>query len=316
MKLAILDAATLGEGLDFGVLDRFGEVVRYESSTPDEVRTRMADADILLINKIKINADNLAAAKRLKLICIFATGYDNVDIAACRAAGVAVCNVKGYSTHSVAQLTVLMALTLTEKLGAYTAAVTSGEYQKSGVANKLSPIYHELCGKTWGIVGAGAIGTQVARVAGALGCRVLAYKRTPTDALCCVPLDELLEKSDIVSLHTPLNDGTRGLIGARELARMKPDAILINVARGAVTDEAAVAEAVLSGKLGGFACDVYSTEPFGDAHPFARLVGLDNVLLTPHMAWGALEARVRCLDEVAKNIEAFFGGEIRCRVDL
>ena len=152
----------------------------------------------------------------------------------------AVCNVKGYSTHSVAQLTVLMALTLTEKLGAYTAAVTSGEYQKSGVANKLSPIYHELCGKTWGIVGAGAIGTQVARVA----------------------------------------------------------------------------EAVLSGKLGGFACDVYSTEPFGDAHPFAHLVGLDNVLLTPHMAWGALEARVRCLDEVAKNIEAFFGGEIRCRVDL
>ena len=157
MKLAILDAATLGEGLDFGVLDRFGEVVRYESSTPDEVRTRMADADILLINKIKINADNLAAAKHLKLICIFATGYDNVDIAACRAAGVAVCNVKGYSTHSVAQLTVLMALTLTEKLGAYTAAVTSGEYQKSGVANKLSPIYHELCGKTWGIVGAGGV---------------------------------------------------------------------------------------------------------------------------------------------------------------
>ena len=126
MKLAILDAATLGEGLDFGVLDRFGEVVRYENSTPDEVRTRMADADILLINKIKINADNLAAAKKLRLICIFATGYDNVDLAACRAAGVAVCNVKGYSTHSVAQLTVLMALTLTEKLGAYTAAVTSG----------------------------------------------------------------------------------------------------------------------------------------------------------------------------------------------
>lgn len=316
MKLAILDAATLGEGLDFGVLDRFGEVVRYESSTPDEVRARMADTDILLINKVKINADNLAAAKRLKLICIFATGYDNVDIAACRAAGVAVCNVKGYSTHSVAQLTVLMALALTEKLGAYTAAVTSGEYQTSGVANKLSPIYHELCGKTWGIVGAGAIGSQVARVAEAFGCRVLAYKRTPTDAFCCVPLDELLEKSDIVSLHTPLSDSTRWLIGARELARMKPDAILINVARGAVTDETAVADAVLAGRLGGFACDVYSTEPFGDGHPFARLVGRENVLLTPHMAWGALEARIRCLDEVVKNIDAFLGGETRCRVDL
>ena len=153
-------------------------------------------------------------------------------------------------------------------------------------------------------------------MAEAFGCRVLAYKRTPTDTFCCVPLDELLEKSDIVSLHTPLNDGTRGLIGARELSRMKPDAILINVARGAVTDEAAVADAVLAGKLGGFACDVYSAEPFGDGHPFARLVGRENVLLTPHMAWGALEARIRCLDEVVKNIDAFLGGETRCRVDL
>ena len=316
MKLAILDAATLGEGLDFGVLDRFGEVLRYENSTPSEVAARMADADILLINKIKINSENLAAAKHLKLICIFATGYDNVALAACRAAGVAVCNVKGYSTHSVAQLTVLMALTLTEKLGAYTAAVTSGEYQKSGVANKLSPIYHELCGKTWGIVGAGAIGAQVARIAEAFGCRVLACKRTPTDAFTCVPLDTLLKESDIVSLHTPLNETTRGLVGARELSLMKADAILINVARGAVTDEAAVADAVVAGRLGGFACDVYSTEPFGDGHPFARITGYENVLLTPHMAWGALEARVRCLDEVVKNIDAFFGGETRCRVDL
>lgn len=316
MKLVLLDAATLGEGLDFSLLDRFGEVVCYANSTPEEARARMEDADILLINKVKINADNLAAAKHLRLICIFATGYDNVELTACRAAGVAVCNVKGYSTHSVAQLTVLMALTLTEKLDAYAKAVINGDYQRSGVANRLTPIYHELCGKTWGIVGAGAIGSQVARVAEAFGCRVLACKRTPSAAFTCVPLDTLLAASDIVSLHTPLNDSTRGLIGARELSRMKPGAILINVARGAVTDEAAVADAVLSGRLGGFGCDVYSAEPFGDAHPFARLVGRDNVLLTPHMAWGALEARVRCLDEVAKNIDAFFGGEMRCRVDL
>lgn len=315
MKLVLLDAATLGEGLDFGVLDRFGEVVRYPISSPDEVGARIADADIILINKIKINEAVLAAAKQLKLICIFATGYDNVDLAACRAAGVAVCNVKGYSTHSVAQLTVLMALTLCEKLGAYTEAVKSGEYRKSGLANKLSPVYHELYGKTWGIVGAGAIGSQVARVAEAFGCRVLAYKRTPTAEFECVPLDTLLEQSDIVSLHTPLNDGTRGLIGKRELARMKRDAILINVARGAVTDEAAVAEAVKAGRLGGFASDVYSTEPFGEDHPFSSLLGLDNVLLTPHMAWGAIEARVRCLDEIVKNIDAFLGGEKRCRVD-
>lgn len=315
MKLVLLDAATLGDGLDFGVLDRFGEVVRYPMTRPDEVGVRIADADIILINKIKITEAVLAAAKQLKLICIFATGYDNIDLAACRAAGVAVCNVKGYSTHSVAQLTVLMALTLCEKLSAYTDAVKSGEYRRSGLANKLSPVYRELYGKTWGIVGAGAIGSQVARVAEAFGCRVLAYKRTPTDEFECVPLDTLLEQSDIVSLHTPLNDGTRGLIGARELALMKPDAILVNVARGAVTDEAAVAEAVKTGRLGGFASDVYSTEPFGEDHPFSSLLGLDNVLLTPHMAWGAIEARVRCLGEIVKNIDAFLGGEKRCRVD-
>lgn len=315
MKLALLDAATLGDGLDFGVLDRFGEVVLYPMTRPDEVGARIADADIILINKIKITEAVLAAAKQLKLICIFATGYDNVDLAACRAAGVAVCNVRGYSTHSVAQLTVLMALTLCEKLGAYTQAVTSGEYRKSGLANKLSPLYHELYGKTWGIVGAGAIGSQVARVAEAFGCRVLAYKRTPTAEFECVPLDTLLAKSDVISLHTPLNDGTRGLIGKRELSLVKPDAILINVARGAVTDETAVAEAVKAGRLGGFASDVYSTEPFGEDHPFNVLLGLNNVLLTPHMAWGAIEARVRCLNEIVKNIDAFLVGETRCRVD-
>lgn len=316
MNLILLDAATLGEGLDFNMLNRFGKVICYKNSTPEEACARMADADILLINKVKINANNLATAKHLKLICIFATGYDNVDLAACRAAGVAVCNVKGYSTHSVAQLTVLMTLMLTEKLDAYTKAVINGDYQKSDVANRLTPIYHELCGKTWGIIGAGAIGSQVARVAEAFGCRVLVCKRTPCEAFTCVSLDTLLSASDIISLHTPLNDSTRGLIGARELSLMKSDAILINVARGAVTDEAAVADAVLSGRLGGFGCDVYSAEPFGDSHPFARLIGRDNVLLTPHMAWGALEARVRCLDEVVKNIDAFFGGEIRCRIDL
>ncbi|MBQ9134239.1 MAG: hydroxyacid dehydrogenase [Clostridia bacterium] len=315
MKTVVLDAGTLGEGLDFSVLGRFGEVVLYDGTPAELVAERLRDADIAIINKIKIREETLRDAKNLKLICVFATGYDNVDLAACRAHGVAVCNVKGYSTHSVAQLTVLMALTLLHKIGAYTDFVKDGGYLAAGVPNRLIPVFHELYGKTWGIVGAGAIGGQVAKVAEAFGCKVLAYKRTPTDEFDCVPLDELLRRSDIVSLHTPLNDGTRGLIGERELGMMKPDAILINVARGAVTDENTVADAVLSGKIGGFATDVYSVEPFPADHPMTRLLSCDNVMLTPHMAWGALEARVRCLDEIIMNIEAYLKGEKRNRVD-
>ncbi len=316
MKIKILDAATLGEGLDFSVLERFGEIIAYDGTAQEEVAERIADADIILINKIKINKDSLRLAKKLKLVCIFATGYDNISLDDCREKNIAVCNVKGYSTHSVAQLTVLMALTLIEKIGDYTDFVKSGSYTESGIANRLIPINHELYGKTWGIVGAGAIGKQVAKVAEAFGCNVLAFKRTPDESLNCVALDELLKKSDIISLHTPLNDGTKNLISERELEMMKSDAILINVARGAVTDENAVADAVLDGKIGAFATDVYSVEPFGADHPMTRIVNCKNVMLTPHMAWGALEARVRCLDEIVQNIESFLNGGKRNRVDV
>ena len=315
MKIVVLDAATLGEGLDFSVLNRFGEVVLYDNTPAERVAERVDDADVVIVNKIKINASTLQDNRSVKLVCVFATGYDNIDLTFCRERNIAVCNVKGYSTHSVAQLTVLMALTLLHKIGAYTDFVKNGGYLAAGVPNRLIPVFHELYGKTWGIVGAGAIGGQVAKVAEAFGCKVLAYKRTPTDEFDCVPLDELLRRSDIVSLHTPLNDGTRGLIGERELGMMKPDVILVNVARGAVTDENAVADAVLSGKIGGFATDVYSVEPFPADHPMARLLHCDNVMLTPHMAWGALEARVRCLSEITMNIEAYLKGEKRNRVD-
>ncbi|MBQ9429216.1 MAG: hydroxyacid dehydrogenase [Clostridia bacterium] len=316
MKIVLLDAETLGEGLDLTVLARFGEVVTYNFTTPDEIKPRIADADVILINKIKITGDVLDAAAHLRLVCVFATGYDNVDVSACRAHGVAVCNVRGYSTAAVAQLTVLMALTLTEKLRAYTAFVKDGSYTRAGFPNRLSPVYHEIDGKTWGIVGAGAIGQAVGRIAAAFGCRVLYYTRTAKPELPCVSLDTLLSESDILSLHTPLNDGTRGLIGKAQLDRMKPSAILINVARGAVTVEKDVADAIKAGKLGGFATDVYSVEPFPGDHPLAELVDRENVLLTPHMAWGALEARVRCLEEIVKNIDAFLKNEPRNRVDL
>ncbi|MBR5539596.1 MAG: hydroxyacid dehydrogenase [Clostridia bacterium] len=316
MKILLLDSATLGEGLDYSDLEAFGEIISYTHTAPEEAAERIGDADVVIINKFKITEAALENAKSLKLICVFATGYDNVDVEACKSRGIAVCNVKGYSTHSVAQLTVLLALSLMNRISEYTDFVTSGGYSAGNAANYLEPVYRELYGKTWGIIGAGAIGGQVAKVAEAFGCKVIAYKRTPSEEFECVPLETLLRKSDIVSLHTPLNDGTRGLIGEKELDIMKNDAILVNVARGAVTDEVAVAKAITEKKIGGFATDVYSVEPFPKEHPFFAIRDYKNVILTPHMAWGAIEARKRCLDEIVMNIKSFLNGEKRNRVDL
>ena len=180
--------------------------------------------------------------------------------------------------------------------------------------NILTPVYHELAGKTWGIIGYGGIGRKVGAVAEAMGCRVVVNKRTPVDDAECLTLDELLSVSDIVTLHVPLNDGTRKMIGKRELELMKDGVILVNVARGAVFDEEAVAEAVESGKIGFLGCDVYSTEPMPASHPYYRIRSHENVCLTPHMAWGAYEARERCMNEIYKNIRAFLDGEQRNRI--
>lgn len=316
MKLVVLDSGTLGEDLDLAPLYTFGEVCVYPATAPADVTAHLAGAQVAVVNKVHLGAENLAGATELRLICIAATGVDNVDVAYCRKAGIAVCNVLGYSTHSVSQVTLAMALSLTCHLPEYTDRVRSGEYSRSGAANCLTPRYRELYGRTWGVLGYGNIGRQVAKVAAAMGCRVLFCKRTPVPEEGCVDLDTLLTQSDVLSVHTPLTAETRGLIGANALARMKKDAILINVARGAVLDEAAVAAAVLEGRLGGFGCDVYATEPFPPDHPYAAIAAMPNVCLTPHMAWGAVDARHRCLAEMVENIRAFLAGERRCRVDL
>ncbi len=317
MQLAILDAATLNDDLDLSVLEQFGTVHRYElTSTPEELAERSAGCDVLILNKVKVNPITFPDTGKVRLICVTATGVDNVDIDYCRRRGIAVCNVVGYSTDSVAQLTVAMALSLVNRLPAYTRHVNEGHYTANGMPNHLNPPFHELRGKTWGIFGYGHIGERVAAVAEALGCHVLVCKRTPLPDREITDIDTLCRRSDILSVHVPLTDETRGILNAARLSLMKPDAILINVARGAVTDEQAVAQAILDGKLGGLGVDVYSTEPFPSEHPFRRLCGLDNVCLTPHMAWGAYEARVRCINEVAANIAAFFNGQHRNRVDL
>lgn len=314
MNVVLLDYGSLGCDVDLTPFQSTGTVTAYEMTTPDQLAERIQDADVLITNKLKLNRSNLGAAPHLKQICVTATGYDNIDLDYCAERGIAVCNVPGYSTDSVAQLTLAMAFALSTHLISYRNHVNGGFYARSGSPNLLSPVWHELTGRVWGIVGCGNIGRKVARVAQAMGCKVLVFRRSADPEFETADLDTLLRQSDVVSIHLPLNDQTRGIISREKLALMKKDAILINVARGAITDEAALADAIEAGQLGGLGVDVYSAEPLPAEHAYSRIMENPNVIFTPHCAWGALEARNRCVREVAENILAFSRGERRNRV--
>lgn len=316
MKITILDKASLGDDTPFDILTKFAEVTAYDRTAPELVAQRCKNTDVIIINKIKITRDVLKEAHGLKLVCVFATGFDNVDISAAKEFGVAVTNVPGYSTDSVALFTVATALSLFTHLTEYRKYVADGEYTASGVPNKLTPVYHELSGKVWGIVGLGNIGSAVAKAACALGAKIIACKRTPTDEYECVTIDELCERSDVISLHCPLNEETRELINKERISKMKQGVIIVNEARGAVVNESDIRDAVVSGKISGYGCDVYSTEPFGKDHPYNDIKNFDNVILTPHAAWGSYESRKRCIEIIASNIHSFFSGKTQNRVDL
>lgn len=307
MKIVILDKATLGDDIDLSPITALGETFAYPGTRPEQVAERIADTDAVVVNKIKLNESNLRGS-RVKLICVAATGYDNIDLAYCKAHGIALCNVPGYSTHSVAQLTVAMALSLATHLTAYREFVHSGAYTASGIANRLEPVFHELPSMHWGVVGGGGIGTRVAEIAAAMGCQVTVCRRRQEGPFPLADIDTLCKTCDIISLHLPLTPETRNLISRERIAAMKPGAILINTARGAVTDEQALADALVSGHLGGLGIDVYTQEPFEESHPFYAIRHLPDLLLTPHMAWGSAEARARCVATIAQNITHFFAG--------
>ena len=305
MKIVILDSITLGKDIDLSPIYGIGEVTEYGSTAPSELCERIRDAEVIVVNKIRLGEAQLSCAASLRLICVTATGYDNIDTDYCRSRGIALCNVPAYSTDSVAQVSAAMALSLICRLNEYTSYVNSGEYTASGVANRLTPVYREISSMTWGIVGGGAIGTRVAEIATALGARVIICRKKPDTRYETATVDELCERADIISLHIPLNDETRGLISRERIKKMKKNTIVINTARGAVVDEEALTEAIESGNIGGIGIDVYSTEPFSEAHPYNRILGKSNVLLTPHMAWGAAEARDRCVRIISSNILCF-----------
>lgn len=314
MKIIVLDAKTFGDDISLAPLAALGNLTIYENTPPEKLAERVKDCEVLIQNKVKITREVIAAAPRLRLICEAATGYDNIDVDAAHERGIAVCNVPGYSTDSVVQVTLAMVLSLVTNLPAFAAHVESGAYSRGRDANCLTPTYHELTGKVFGVVGYGSIGKKVADVARALGCDVIYTRAHPDGSPACVEPDELCRRADVITLHTPLCEETRGMIDRRRLTLMKPGVVLVNMARGAVVDEAAVADALQNGKIGAFGTDVYSAEPLPEDHPLFALRDDARVLMTPHMAWGSYEARHRCLSSIVENIQAFLDGTEKNRI--
>jgi glycerate dehydrogenase len=315
LKTVFLDYDTVSNGdLDLARLrEAAGELILYDSSET-RIAERIRDADIVLLNKLDLTRELLSGAPRLKLVALAATGTNNVDLIAARELAVAVCNVRAYCTASVVQHVWGLILSLTQHVYEFSRLAQDGSWAKDEAGAVLSHPIRELQGRIFGVVGWGELGRGAARIAEAFGMRVLIADRPGSPPQSGrVPLDELLAAADIVSLHCPLNDATRGLIGARELALMKPDALLINTARGALLDGPALTAALKAGRLGGAGIDVLPHEP--PAHGEPLLDGqIPNLLVTPHIAWAAREARQRCIDEMAANIRDFRSGGRRGRV--
>ncbi len=316
MKITVLDKNTMGDDLSFEAFESFGEVKIYEKTEPNERAEHIADSDVIILNKVKITSEVMEKTPNLKLVCVFATGFDNIDVVYAKEKGIAVCNVPGYSTDSVVLYTMATTLALLSHLNEYSDYVRCGSYSESDSPNKITPVFNELAGKTFGIIGCGNIGRSVLRVAEAFGARVIVYKRTPSEEFECVDIETLCRESDIITIHCPLNDSTRNLINRDKIALMKKNVIIVNEARGAVINENDITEAILSGRIAGFGCDVYSNEPFGKDHPYTKIKDKKNVILTPHCAWGAYEARARCVEIITKNIASFINGEKLNRVEI
>lgn len=314
MKIVILERNSIGKDINLNCFDGLGEITAYENTLTGEIADRVEDADIVVINKCPMNADTLCKAKNLKLIATLATGYDVIDTNYCKEHGIKAANVKGYSTDSVAQHTFAMALSLIGKLSYYFNHVKSGAYAKEAFFCHLGEPIHELTGKTWGIIGMGNIGRKVAEIAKAFGCRVIYYSTTgknKVDEYTCCSLKELCTQSDVISVHCPLTDVTRGMVDRQFLSDMKKEAILINVARGPVVVEEDLKWALETGEIAGAGLDVLSHEPILENNPLCEILYKDNLIVTPHVAWASKEARQRLVEEVALNIKAFLQGEER-----
>lgn len=314
MKIVFLETACLGKGMDYSAFSKIGEVVSYDYTKKEEVPERIKDADIIVVNKIPMNEETLGNANNLKLICITATGTNIVDFAYTNSRGIAVTNVKGYSTPTVVQHTFALYFYLAEHAAYYDNCVKNLEYSKSEMFVHHGPEFHDLKGMTWGIAGLGEIGRNVAKIAEAFGCNIQYYStsgRNSSSEYKQVSFEELLATSDVISVHAPLNDATLGLFNKEAFLKMKKSAILLNLGRGPIVEEQALADAINTGEIAGAGLDVFTVEPLPLTSPLLSVKEKDRFVFTPHIAWASVEARTRLMEEVYANMEAFLKNEKR-----
>lgn len=315
MNIVILERHSVGTDVDVSCFERLGKVTCYRNTvTPQEVAERVREADVIIANKAPLGEETLRDAPNVKLICEFATGYDNCDLEYLKGRGIRVANVVNYSTAMVAQHTFALALALVGRLAYYDDYVKSGRYSTQDRFSNFDLPFYELDGKTWGIVGMGNIGQRVAKVAESFGCRVIFYsitgKSTCKDYVR-VDKEELLGQSDVLSLHCPLSELSRHFIDERALAQMKRTAVLVNVARGQMVDNKALYRALEDGVIAGAGLDVLEREPLETENPLSLIKDSGRLIITPHLAWASVEARTRCVEETCRNVQAFLRGQER-----
>ena len=320
MKIVALEIKNIGSDISTEKFKEFGEFVSYHNSKPEEIAERCKGAEAIIVNKLPINEKTIGCVDTLKIVLITATGYDNLDMDYLKSRGIAVCNVKGYSTDSVVQHTFALMFYVYEKLRAYDDFVKSGDYSRHDIFTCFDEPFNELKGKVWGIVGLGEIGRGVARIAQAFGCDVVYYStsgRNSNNDFEQVDFDKLLEISDIVSIHSPLNDRTRYLFNEDAFKKMKKTAVLINVGRGPIVSERALVDALKNDEIAAAAIDVLEHEPMAADSPLFEISDSRKLFVTPHIAWATREARERCMMETYYNLKAIVdNAEPRNRIDL
>lgn len=307
MKIVILDRATLGPTVKLRAPDFAHQLVSYDATNLDQAPARIADADVVITNKVRLEAQAIAEAKKLKLVAVAATGTDNVDLAECARRNIVVSNIRNYAVNTVPEHTFALIFALRRSIAAYAASVSAGRWQQAGQFCYFDYPIQDLAGSTLGIIGDGVLGRAVADIGRALGMKVLvsAFKGSSGMGSLYTPFEDVLAQSDVITLHCPLNQATRNMIGAPEFARMRRKPLIINTARGGLVDEQALGDALRSGAIVGAGFDVCTVEPPDSTHPLMALTSLPNFLLTPHVAWASEEAMQALADQLVDNIEAF-----------
>lgn len=311
MTIVFLDASTVGDVPNLDTLRELGDVTFYPVTSFDQTADRIRDADVVVTNKVVLTRELMEEAEKLKLICIAATGMNNVDREAAADLGIPVKNVAGYASVSVAQTTFAMILQLLQDIPSYDAFVKGGDYSKGPIFTNMQQNYHEISGMCFGIIGLGNIGQKVADIATAFGAEVVYFStsgKNTDQPYQRLELDELLSTSDVVSIHAPLNENTENLIGYDQLLKMKPSAILVNTGRGGIVNEQDLARAMDEELISGAALDVFENEPINADNPLLFIKNKDRLVLTPHIAWASVEARTELVEGVRENIESFVRG--------